>query len=97
MLSVHRGLKDIFNLHILAENTYRFKSILASYYNELSREILGTILKANVIHIDETPVKLRKTVGYVWLFLAQARFTIFLRTRGRRVFCRTCSAHTKEF
>jgi predicted RecB family nuclease len=79
MLSVHRGLKDIFNLHILAENTYRFKSILASYYNELSREILGTILKANVIHIDETPVKLRKTVGYVWVISSASEVYYFFK------------------
>jgi hypothetical protein len=33
----------------------------------LRDEILATILKAGVVHIDETPVKLRKTTGYVWV------------------------------
>jgi len=36
-------------------------------YKALSGEILATVLKANVVHVDETPVKLRKTTGYVWV------------------------------
>jgi predicted RNA-binding Zn-ribbon protein involved in translation (DUF1610 family) len=67
MLSVHRGLRDIFNLNIPIADLYRFKQILASYYADLSREILGAILNADAIHIDETPVKLRRTMGYVWV------------------------------
>ena len=67
MLSVHRGLQDIFNLNVHAAHIYRFKSKLAKYYEALSTEILATALKANVVHIDETPVKLRKTTGYVWV------------------------------
>ena len=67
MLSVHRGLKDIFNLNIPDGCMYRFREHLASYYTELSKDILGATLNADVIHIDETSVKLRKTMGYVWV------------------------------
>jgi predicted RecB family nuclease len=67
MLSVFRGLKDIFDLDIGTNDVYRFRSTLSSYYNDLSKEILAAILNAGVVHIDETPVKLRKTVGYVWV------------------------------
>ena len=67
MLSVHRGLKDIFDLNIPHGILYGFKEILASYYTDLSKEILGAILNADVIHIDETSVKLRRTMGYVWV------------------------------
>jgi predicted RecB family nuclease len=67
MLSVHRGLMDIFDLHIDPSRLYGFKAILASYYKELSKEILAAVLSANVIHIDETSVKLRKSVGYIWV------------------------------
>jgi predicted RecB family nuclease len=79
MLSVFRGLNDIFNLNILSANTYRFKSTLASYYSELSKEILATILSANVVHIDETPVKLRKTVGYVWIISSASEVCYIFR------------------
>jgi predicted RecB family nuclease len=67
MLSVLRGLQDIFNLNVDHTNIYRFRTTLAKYYECLRNEILATILKAKVIHIDETPVKLRKTTGYVWV------------------------------
>ena len=67
MLSVHRGLQAIFDLNVDAANVYRFRSNLAKYYSPLRDEILATVLKANVVHIDETPVKLRKTAGYVWV------------------------------
>jgi hypothetical protein len=67
MLSVHRGLQDIFNLNVPTAYMYGFKSKLAKYYEALSGEMLATVLKANVVHVDETPVKLRKTTGYVWI------------------------------
>ena len=79
MLSVHRGLKDIFSLSIPTTKIYRFKSILASYYNELSRKILATVLNANVLHIDETPVKLRKTVGYIWVISSTSEVCYLFR------------------
>jgi hypothetical protein len=60
MLSVHRGLQDIFNLSIPPGKGYHFKSILANYYRELNGEILTAILKANVIHVDETPVNRKR-------------------------------------
>jgi hypothetical protein len=67
MLQVHRGLRDIFGLIIPSTQTYRFRSSLASHYKPLREEVLAAILRDNVLHIDETPVKLRKTTGYVWV------------------------------
>jgi Transposase IS66 family len=67
MLRVHRGLKDIFDLSFPATHLYEFKGMLASYYDSLGKEILAAALKSSVIYIDETPVKLRKMVGYVWV------------------------------
>jgi hypothetical protein len=82
MLSVHRGLQDIFDLNIRAAHMYKFKSHLAKYYGDLRNEILATILKADVVHIDETPVKLRKTTGYVWVVSSASEVCyIFRNTR----------------
>jgi Transposase IS66 family len=67
MLSIHRGLKDIFDLNIPSTYVYQLKATLASYYVDLSKEILSAILSSEVIHIDETSIKLRKTTGYVWV------------------------------
>ena len=58
---------DIFNLNIQTAQIYRFKSSLASHYKPLYEEVLAATLRDNVLHIDETPVKLRKTIGYVWV------------------------------
>ena len=58
---------------------YQFKSTLGSYYNELGREILETVLNSNVIHIDETPVKLRKTIGYVWVISSESEVCYLFR------------------
>jgi len=79
MLNVHRGLKEIFNLRIPERKMYLFKSTLASYYNELATEILATVLNSNVIHIDETPVKLRKTIGYVWVISSESEVCYLFR------------------
>jgi len=67
MLQVARGLTDIFGLNIPHDQPRRFKRILASYYKPLCDEILATMLSENVLHVDETPVKLRKTTAYVWV------------------------------
>jgi len=82
MLSVHRGLQDIFDLNVGCANMYRFRECLAKYYRSLRDEILATVLTSDVIHIDETPVKLRKTVGYVWVVSSEmAVCYIFRNTR----------------
>src|SRR5262249_23498345 len=67
LLQVERSLEDIFKLKLPSRDTYRFRSKLATYYEPLRKEILDEILKENVINIDETPVNLRKTTGYVWV------------------------------
>ena len=63
MLSVQRGLKEIFDLSIPKQCMYRFKEILASYYTELRKEILESVLRADVIHIGQVRSLLDKWVG----------------------------------
>ena len=76
---VHRGLRDIFGLNIPSAQTYRFRSSLASHYKPLCEEILAAILRDNVLHIDETPVKLRKTTGYVWVLSSPTKVYYLFR------------------
>jgi Transposase IS66 family len=48
----------------------------------LRDEILATVLTADVVHIDETPVKVRKTTGYVWIVTSATEVCyIFRNTR----------------
>jgi hypothetical protein len=82
MLQVERSLHDIFGLKLRSGNGYRFRSELASYYRPLYDEILRAILNDDVINIDETPVKLRDTTGYVWV-LASANKVYYLYRDSR--------------
>jgi len=67
MLQVERSLYDIFGIELPFGGSYRFRTMLTSYYRPLYDEILREILKGSVVNIDETPVKLKKTTGYVWV------------------------------
>jgi hypothetical protein len=67
LLQVERSLRDIFRLELPYRSIQPFRSAVASYYRGLYEQILDAILSAEVINIDETPVKLRKTAGYVWI------------------------------
>jgi len=67
MLQVERSLHDIFGLRLPYGKVYHFRSAIAAYYHPLCDEILRAILDEDVINIDETPVNLRKTTGYVWV------------------------------
>ena len=43
------------------------KSQMAEYYRETYRDLLRKILSGNLVHIDETEVKLQTGKGYVWV------------------------------
>lgn len=82
MLQVERSLSDIFGLRLPYKNVYRFRSRVAVRYRPLCDEILRSILLEDVINIDETPVNLRKTTGYVWV-LATADKVYYLYRESR--------------
>ena len=45
-----------------------FKSLMARYYRPTYQRLLDKILSGDVLHVDETEVKLRTGKGYVWVF-----------------------------
>ena len=45
-----------------------FKSLMARYYRATYRDLLRKILAGNLLHVDETEVKLQTGKGYVWVF-----------------------------
>jgi len=77
MFQVCRSLQDIFGLTLHPSITYHFKTRLARHYQSLGEEILAALLGGPVLCVDETPVKLRKTTGYVWV-LASATVVYYL-------------------
>jgi hypothetical protein len=82
LLQVERSLDDIFGLRLPTRNVYGFRSKLAAYYRPLRDEILTAILGESVINIDETPVNLRKTTGYVWVLATHNKvYFVFKESR----------------
>jgi predicted RecB family nuclease len=60
-------LRDLFELDVSQRSMYQFKTRIAREYSDLCSEIKERILNGPIIHIDETPVKLNKGKGYVWV------------------------------
>ena len=46
----------------------RFKERGAEYYRDTREKILAATVAGNVIHADETQIRLHSKVGYVWVF-----------------------------
>jgi len=56
MLQTKESLKDVFDLTLPDCQAYRWKRYMSAFYEDLSSEILRSILNSPVIHIDETTV-----------------------------------------
>jgi hypothetical protein len=60
-------LDEFFGVWIPDPEVHSFKSLMAIYYRTTYENLLAKILTGNVVHIDETEVKLRVGKGYVWV------------------------------
>jgi len=58
---------------------YQFKTRIAREYSDLCSEIKERILSGPIIHIDETPVKLSRGKGYVWVIANMDSVLYFYR------------------
>jgi len=47
---------------------YRFKAIVARHYAARYASVLREIVMGRALYVDETPVNLWKSKGYVWVF-----------------------------
>ena len=61
-------VKETFGINIPVQNMFRFKALVASHYASRYLEILHKIVAGEVLYVDETPVNLQKTKGFVWVF-----------------------------
>jgi predicted RecB family nuclease len=67
-LSVAETLNRLFGFQMGEMVVRRFKERGAEYYRETRNTILHEMVKGNVIHADETRIRLRGKTGYVWVF-----------------------------
>ena len=68
LLGVRQALIDIFDLDVPQPTIFRFKSSQREILQPVYDNILTHLLKGSLLHIDETEVKLKGHVGYVWVF-----------------------------
>jgi predicted RecB family nuclease len=69
--AAYRTIKELFEeffgLAVYESEIHYFKSHLARYYRPCYNQLLAKILAGQVLHADETEVKLRTGKGYVWV------------------------------
>jgi predicted RecB family nuclease len=61
-------LEEFFGLRLTPGELHMLKELMAGYYKNTYRGLLKKILSGNLVHIDETEVKLHSIKGYVWAF-----------------------------
>jgi predicted RecB family nuclease len=66
--SVTETLNRLFGFQMDEIVVRRFKERGAEYYRETRKKILAAMVEGNVIHADETRIRLHGKVGYVWVF-----------------------------
>lgn len=73
---------ETFGIPLSVQVMYRFKATVAQHYAARYTAILQEIILARALYIDETPVNLWKSKGYVWVF-ATARAVYFFYKDSR--------------
>jgi predicted RecB family nuclease len=66
--SVTHTLNRLFGFRMREIVVRRFKTRGAEYYRETRQNILAKMVKGNLIHADETRIKLHDKTAYVWVF-----------------------------
>jgi hypothetical protein len=67
--SVTQTLNRLFGFHMGEIVVRRFKRRGAEYYRETRKNILAGMVKGNLIHADETRIRLHAKAAYVWVFV----------------------------
>jgi hypothetical protein len=68
MQTIGNMLSDFFGIRVESSEFPMIKGLMAQYYHSTFRKLLSKILTGNVLHVDETEVKLHDRKGYVWVF-----------------------------
>ena len=67
--NIAETITECFRMPVFAPDVFTFKPLLARYYADTYKQLLEKIVRGNLVHADETEVKLKKEgKGYVWVF-----------------------------
>lgn len=65
--AIQAMIEEFFGIRIVYSEIHMFKSLMVQYYQDTYDQILAKILAGNLLHIDETEVKLQNGKAYVWV------------------------------
>ena len=66
--TIQSMIEEVFGIRLSRSEVHMLKSLMALYYQTTYSNLLTGILAGNLLHVDETEVKLRFGKGYVWVF-----------------------------
>ena len=66
--TIPKMAEEFFGIRIFRYEMHLLKALMAHYYATASQQLLQHILSGQLLHIDETEVKLQRGKGYVWVF-----------------------------
>ena len=69
---VIQSLFDVFDYQFSLTSIFYLKNRSCQLYKESYQNILNKLIHGNILHVDETEIKLRKGKGYVWVFSNKA-------------------------
>jgi hypothetical protein len=77
--NIERYTRDIFNISVSFHTVNRMKSEMSEYYRKTYSRIKRNILAGDIIHVDETKIKLQHEIGYVWVFATHSEVLFMFR------------------
>jgi hypothetical protein len=66
--AVGRTLNQFFGFEFTRRHIYNVKSTAARLYEETYQQILGRLTRGNLVHVDETKIRLEGRDAFVWVF-----------------------------
>jgi hypothetical protein len=66
--AVARTLNQFFGFEFTRRHIYNVKSRAAWFYEDTYKEILGRLVHGNLIHVDETKIRIEGRDAFVWVF-----------------------------
>ena len=74
---VARSVNDLFGLHLTRSAVSRLKTTAAQFYSSTYQRIIRGIISGNVVHVDETKIKIAAKDCYVWTLTSQDEVAYF--------------------
>lgn len=66
--AIENNFRELFHLYLSRATVFACKDYFIRYYEETYSHLLISIIKSDVLYVDETPFTMQFEKGYVWVF-----------------------------